>query len=221
MFRGCCEQRVMSHGQRPYVVWDPFEGTGRVWTYGQFGEAVRRTAAGLWRLGVRQHDFVLIHLGNCPEFLVAWHALSRLGAVAVTTNTRSSAEELAYYAANCRAVAAITQPALVDLVSASAPHVRWIAATETDHGAPPFTFVTHGVLPFRELDAEPNIVPARARDPLAFNSVQYTSGTTSRPKGVVWTHANVLWGARAVAASLKLTTKTSVTSTSRCSTRTR
>ena len=37
-------------------------------------------------------------------------------------------------------------------------------------------------------------------DPLAFNSVQYTSGTTSRPKGVVWTHANALWGARSNAA---------------------
>ena len=38
--------------------------------------------------------------------------------------------------------------------------------------------------------------PRRAADPQAACSVQYTSGTTSRPKAVLWTHANALWGAK-------------------------
>ena len=42
----------------------------------------------------------------------------------------------------------------------------------------------------------PSRCRATAPDPLAPCSVQYTSGTTSRPKGVLWTHANALWGAR-------------------------
>lgn len=197
-------ERVKTRPERPYIIWDPYDGPGRVWSYGEFGAAVDRAAAGLVRLGIRPHDFVLIHLGNCPEFLIAWHACSRIGAVAVTTNTRSTLDELTYYAAHCGAVAAVTQPALVDLVAQSAPALRWIAATATDLGAPPAQFDTPDVLPFTALDGDPAHIPGRRPDPLAFNSVQYTSGTTSRPKGVVWTHANVLWGARMSATGMHL-----------------
>ena len=197
--------RAETHADRPYLVWDPFEGPGRTYTYREFAAAVERFAAGLLARGVGKGDFVLVHLSNCPEILIAWHACSRLGAIAVTTNTRSSAEELAYYAANCGAAVAITQPAFVDLVAASAPALRWIAATETDQGAPAAAFRTRGVIRFPDIDAAPLDAPSAPHDPLHFNSVQYTSGTTARPKGVVWTHANVLWGARLTAMHLKLT----------------
>jgi crotonobetaine/carnitine-CoA ligase len=197
--------RAETHGDRPYLVWDPFEGRGRTFTYREFAGAVERFAAGLAARGVHKGDFVLIHLANCAEFLVAWHACSRVGAVAVTTNTRSSPEELAYYASNCGASVAITQPLFVDLVAAAAPKLRWIAATETDQGAPPAAFAARGVLRFDEIDASPLPPPSAPHDPLDFNSVQYTSGTTARPKGVVWTHANVLWGARMTAMHLELT----------------
>ncbi|MFN8060446.1 MAG: AMP-binding protein [Vicinamibacterales bacterium] len=197
--------RVARRGDSPYIIWDPFEGEPRTWTYGEFGSAVAQVAGGLWQRGIRPGEFVLIHLGNCPEFLIAWHACSRIGAVAVTTNTRSSSEELAYYASNCGAVAAITQPALVDLVAQSAPSLRWLAVTDTDVGAPPASFQATGTLSFRELFADAGAFPGRAAEPLRFNSVQYTSGTTSRPKGVVWTHANVLWGARLTAMNLQIT----------------
>ncbi len=197
--------RVASQGDRPYIHWDPFEGTPRTWSYREFGAAVESVAGGLWSRGIRPGEFVLIHLGNCPEFLVAWHACSRIGAVAVTTNTRATGEELAYYASNCGAVAAITQPALADLVSRCAPGLRWIAVTSTDLGAPAAEIVTRGVIPFEALKGDPADIPGRPRTPLAPNSVQYTSGTTARPKGVVWTHANVLWGARMTALHLHLT----------------
>jgi len=197
--------RAESHPDRTYLVWDPFEGEGRTYSYGAFARAVDRFAAGLVARGVGKGDFFLIHLGNCPEFLVAWHACSRIGAVAVTTNTRSSAEELAYYAANCGAVAALTQPLFVDRVAACAPGLRFLSATRTDQGAPAAAFDTAGVLPFAEIDAHPDALPREPHDPLHFNSVQYTSGTTARPKGVVWTHANVLWGARLNAMLMELT----------------
>ena len=198
-------ERVRTQGDKPYLIWEPFEGTGRTYTYRQFGAAVERFAAGLLARGIRKGDFFLIHLGNCPEFLIAWHACSRIGAVAVTTNTRSSQEELCYYAANCEATAALTQPSLVDLVAASAPALRFIATTETDQGRAAAAFQTTRVMGFADIDADPAGLPRETHDPLHFNSVQYTSGTTARPKGVVWTHANVLWGARMTATLLKLT----------------
>lgn len=198
-------ERVRTQGDRTYLVWEPFEGEGRTYSYRQFGAAVERCAAGLRERRVGKGDFVLIHLTNCPELLIAWHACSRLGAVAVTTNPRSSADELAYFAAHCKAAVAITQPVFVDLVRECAPRVRWMAAPATDQGAPPASFRTPDVVPFDAIAGDPARLPQTTHDPLDFNSVQYTSGTTARPKGVVWTHANVLWGARMTASHLKLT----------------
>jgi carnitine-CoA ligase len=203
--RWLLEQRVQTHGDRPYIIWDPFEGRGCTISYREFGDAVARVAGGLSGHGIKAGDFVLIHLGNCPEFLIAWHACARVGAVAVTTNTRSSPDELAYYSANCGAVAAITQPAFVDAVAACVPDARWIAATATDVGAAPAAFSASGILPFDRLMGDPGRVPPRPCSPFAYTSVQYTSGTTARPKGVVWTHANVLWGAQMTASHLRLT----------------
>lgn len=198
-------ERARTQGDRPYLIWEPFEGAGRSFSYRQFEAAVERFAAGLWARGIRKGDFFLIHLGNCPELLIAWHACSRIGAVAVTTNTRSSQAELSYYVANCGAVAALTQPAHVDLVAASAPALRFLAATETDQGKPAAAFRAAGVVACPEIDGDPAGLPREPHAPLHPNSVQYTSGTTARPKGVVWTHANVLWGARLTASLLKLT----------------
>ena len=135
-----------------------------------------------WRAacGVARGDRVLIHLENCAEAVLAWYACAWIGAVAVTTNARAAGDELAYYADNCGAVGGITQPKFAELVSANCKSLRWLAVTTTSS--------------FASLDAE---APARhAPDPVAPCSVQYTSGTTSRPKGVLWTHANALWGAR-------------------------
>ena len=50
--------------------------------------------------------------------MLAWFACVELGAIAVTTNTRSAAAEMDYFADHCGAVAAITQPAYAELVAA-------------------------------------------------------------------------------------------------------
>jgi crotonobetaine/carnitine-CoA ligase len=197
-------ERARSCGDRTYLIWDPFEGESCAYTYADFARRVDRFAAGLGARGLGKGDFFLIHLGNCAEFLIAWHACSRLGVVAVTTNTRSSIEEMTYFAGNCGAVAALTQPSLVDLVAASAPGMLFVAVTETDQGAPPSPFGAAGVIPFAEIDGDPSGLPTEPHQSLDFYSVKYTSGPTARPKGVVWTHANVLWGARLTAMVLGL-----------------
>ena len=191
------EQRAQSRRDHPFLVWEPFVGAAEVITYGQFHARVGRIAGGLAHRGVQAGDRVLIHLENCPETLLAWYACAWIGAVAVTTNARASDDELAYYADHCGAVAAITQPRFAARVAASCRALRWLAVTSTDSGEAP------GELPdaasrFEALDAEPP--SRRAPEPLAPCSVQYTSGTTSRPKAVLWTHANALWGARVNAA---------------------
>jgi crotonobetaine/carnitine-CoA ligase len=188
----------------PYMVWRPFHGPRRVWTYAQFAYALDRFAAGLMARGVRPGDRVLVHLDNCPEAVIAWFGCAVLGAVAVTTNARSTADELSYFASHARCVAGITQPRFAALVQLACRDLRWIAVTRTDNGEDAGTATPSIADAFDSIDADPAGLPGRPHDPLAPFSVQYTSGTTSRPKGVLWTHANALWGARINAAHEQL-----------------
>lgn len=181
----------------PFLIWEPFDGAPRQWGYAEFDTATRQLAAGLAARGVRQGDRVLIHMDNCPEILLAWYACAALGAVAVTTNARSAGAELTYFAAHSEAVAALTQPAFAELVSASCPNLRWIAVTETDSdGSRPSGQGQNGLESFQTLYGDATDFRGRPADPTLPVGIQYTSGTTSRPKGVVWTHANALWGAK-------------------------
>ena len=188
---------------KAFLIWAPFEGAEQRWTYGEFVGRAERVAAGLWRRGVQPGDRVLIHLENCPEALLAWFGCGILGAVAVTSNARSSADELAYFAGHSRAVGAITQPKLRALLSEAAPELGFVSVTDTDCGDAPAAPTAAGER-FAALDADPALLPPRAADPGVPFGVQYTSGTTSRPKAVLWTHANALWGARVSAAHEEL-----------------
>ncbi len=119
----------------PFLIWAPFDAPARKWTYGEFHDRVGALAAGLVKRGIRQGDYVLIHLDNCIEAMLAWFACVELGAIAVTTNTRSAAAEIEYFAGHCGAVAAITQPAYAELVAANCKGLRWIAVISHDAGA--------------------------------------------------------------------------------------
>src|SRR5882757_4715069 len=79
---------------KPFLIWSPFEGPESIWTYAEFWSASERLAAGLAALGVRKGSRVLLHMENCPEFILCCLASARLGSVVVMTNTKSSAEEI-------------------------------------------------------------------------------------------------------------------------------
>ena len=81
-----------------------------MWTYLRLQSEAEHLARALLTRGIRPGDPVLIHLENAPEMLIAWFACAYAGAIAVTTNARASAEELAYFAGHSGAVAALTQP---------------------------------------------------------------------------------------------------------------
>jgi crotonobetaine/carnitine-CoA ligase len=187
--------RCRTRRDHPFLIWAPFDAPATSWSYGEFHHRVGALAAGLVRRGVKPGDAVLIHLDNCVEALLAWFACVELGALAVTTNTRSAAAEMTYFASHCRAVGAITQPAYAEMISTHCRDLRWIAVISHDGGQPAAAAIGRGES-FDALFADSADRPRRATDPLAPCSVQYTSGTTSRPKAVLWTHANALWGAK-------------------------
>ncbi len=193
--RTLIDDQARRRGEHPFLIWEPFEGEGRTWSYAAFGETVRRFAAGLQARGVRPADRVLVHLDNCPESVIAWLGCAYAGAVPVTTNAKSSRDEISYFASHSGAVGGITQPRFAGLVREAAPDLGWLVVTADDNGAPAEADVS-GFEAFSAIDGDPATLAERPHDPWAPFGIQYTSGTTARPKAVLWTHANALWGAR-------------------------
>lgn len=191
------KQWATTQPDKAFMIWEPKSGQERVWTYKAFYEDSLKVAAGLHARGVSKGDMVLIHAENCSEMVIAWYACAKLGAVGVTTNTRSVGNEIEYFASHTNAVAAITQPQFVEQIKANAKTCQWIAVTADNSGeeAAPAA-LEHGCETFESLFGDPDTVPDRPADPMLPAGIMFTSGTTSLPKAVVHTHANALWSGK-------------------------
>ncbi len=165
----------------PVLVWDPAEGDGRSWTYAELWTDVRRLAVGLSERGIGKEDKVLIHAENCPEMVLSWLACATLGAVAVTTNTKSVAVEVEYFVEKAQCVAAITQPEFADLVAEAGGSLKWTVVIGQD---------------FDGLLGDADAWTGREVEPMLPFGIMFTSGTTNKPKAVVHTHANAIWASR-------------------------
>jgi carnitine-CoA ligase len=188
------QMRAQRSGGQIAFVWHPHHGSPREWTYRELARDAAGLAAGLQRRGIGAGDRVLIHLDNCPEFVIAWYACAAVGAIAVTTNTRSVADEMRYFSEDSQPAGAITEARFAEMIGTCAPQLRWLAVL--DHNADQEEPAFRGDDSWTSLAGDPDKFSPRPPDPKAPMSVQYTSGTTSRPKGVLWTHANALWAAR-------------------------
>jgi len=189
---------------KPFLIWEPFEGEPATWTFSRLRSEARAFAAGLHRRGVSEGQFVLIHMDNCPEFLIAWFACAVLGAVAVSTNTRSVAGDLAYFRERTGATCAITQACYAKLIVDACPQLRLVVVSGQETSFPRDLPEGLEFVAFPELVDETSTPPLRKTDPLANLAVQFTSGTTSRPKAVLWTHANAIWSGMMSAAHMRL-----------------
>jgi crotonobetaine/carnitine-CoA ligase len=173
----------------PALVWEPGDGERRSWTYAELLASTHDLAAGLRDRGIEVGDKVLIHADNCPEMLIAWLACATLGAVAVTTNTRSAPAEVGWFIDKSQCVAAITEAKFVEHVATADRDLRWVAVI----GAPP---AGSDHVAFTDLAGDGATWEGRPIEPLRPFGIMFTSGTTSKPKAVVHTHANAVWASR-------------------------
>ena len=165
---------------------------GVTWSYAQLHECSNKYANALRQLEVDRGDRVGMLLFNSLEYWALYLAITRLGAIAVRINFRLAPTELRYILqdAGCKVVCfhdslgsglgAIRQDvpvrAHVCFSYESADDLRW---------AVPEAFMNDAS------SAEPAVSDAPGLDDVAM--IMYTSGTTGRPKGAVWTHGNTLW----------------------------
>ncbi len=170
-------------------------------TYADFEQQVQRAANVLVELGLRPGDKLVLHLGNCPEFLFLWFGAARCGAVIVPVNTLSSPDELEYLVNHSESVVFVTEPSglpLVEQLLPRCPAVRHVLVCRTDADRGP-------ALAFSRLLAEASETPSRHEpEPLDVVAILYTSGTTSKPKGCLITHANYVHVGEAVSTGMGL-----------------
>ncbi|SFS14785.1 long-chain acyl-CoA synthetase [Microbacterium sp. cf046] len=188
---------------------------GATTTYRDLGEQIERAAEGLRRLGVGHGDRVAIVLPNCPQHVVAFYAVLRLGAIVVEHNPLYTARELRHQFEDHQARFAIVWDKVYDTIDgfpADLKVERIVSVDITD--AMPWstrmalrlpipkaraaraqlTSTPKGrkVLTWRKL-VDGRRLSRRHPRPVVDDTalLQYTSGTTGTPKGAILTHRNL------------------------------
>ncbi|WP_067467778.1 AMP-binding protein [Actinomadura macra] len=195
-------ERCGRHPDRACLLVEDRAGAVTEYTYREVLDAVRRTAGGFAALGIGRGDAVVIHLRNCAEFVFAWFGLAWLGAVMVPSNVANSATELRYLIEHSEAVGVLTEPDHLPMfaeVLAGIPAVehRIVARGAARDRTPRDGHAPAGFVPFAQLSAAAPAAPADV-DSEDVVEMLFTSGTTARPKAVMITHANCLWGGERV-----------------------
>ena len=150
---------------------------GRV-TYDELQRRARGMAAALDAMGVAQGERVAVVSPNSARFLVAFFGVSAFGRILVPVNFRLNADEVSYIIEHSGASVLLLDPELDEVLAGVTAKERILLDGDAD--AELFAPLSDGV--------EPR--PWAAPDEDATCSINYTSGTTARPKGVQLTHRN-------------------------------
>lgn len=200
--RQLLEYRAATTPGNPFVIYDDLEGRVTRLSYAEFDAQVNRTANVLRTLGVSKGDKINLHLPNCLEFLYLWFGAAKIGAVIMPTNILSVPAELEYLISHSESRFIFTQAshlAAITEVRRQCPMVEQVIICGATASFPD-TFDFASLLAKQPVDLPPADVT-----PLDDVSILYTSGTTSRPKGVLITNANYIYAGETVAKAIRLT----------------
>jgi len=164
-------------------------------TYAQFFERCDRWSAALQRLGVAAGDRVAYIAPNTHAQLESFYAVPQIGAVLVPINYRLTADDFAYIIGHSGASVVCAHEdylEAVDRIREEVPGVRHFIALEGGATEPAWPKrLREGWLDYESLLGDAPTEFARARvEEHDLLTINYTSGTTSRPKGVMITHRN-------------------------------
>jgi len=158
---------------------------GRQFTYSQFADAVARTAALLAGEGVAKGDVVSLLMPNSVEYVIAYFACWRLGALAGPINSHLKEQEISYVVSNSEAKALLVGSEFL-------PVINQLRNLPTLNAVILFDDEAQATRDFTKVEATADVT----LDDEAI--IIYTSGTTGKPKGCLLTHGNVVANARQI-----------------------
>jgi fatty-acyl-CoA synthase len=160
-------------------------------TWAALRERVRSLAAALQANGIEKGDRVAFLAPNTSELLEAHYGVPAAGAVLVAINTRLTADEIAYIVRHSGARVLVVDPVLAHLVDGL--EVERLLVTGEGGSYEAFLDGAPDAEPEDRLESEDDTI-----------SINYTSGTTGRPKGVMYTHRGAYLNALAEVAHAQL-----------------
>lgn len=196
-------------------------------TWKEFNEEVEKIAKGFLSIGVKKGDHVAIWATNTPEWLLTLFASAKIGAILVTVNTNYKVFELEYLLRQSDTKVLVMNcgfkdvdyvkivndlcPTLKDskpneFNNPSLPFLKSIiiAGEETPAGMMNFKELIHNVGESIEKEFDEIV---KSLDPHEVINMQYTSGTTGFPKGVMLTHYNIVNNGKCIGDNMKFTHK--------------
>jgi acyl-CoA synthetase (AMP-forming)/AMP-acid ligase II len=157
-------------------------------TLGECAGRARRLASALAGLGIRDGDRVATMMWNQPEHLEAYLAIPPMGAVLHTLNPRLHKDELSFIAGDAEDRAVIVDETLLEAFDALRAEYEFEHVVVVSHSGS----VPDGMLDYEKLisESEPMVWPEL--DERRAGAMCYTSGTTGRPKGVLYSHRSLI-----------------------------
>lgn len=166
------------------------EADGRSFTYSEFDEAVNRTVRLLAANGIEKGDKVSLLMPNDAEYIIAYFACFKLGALAGPINSLLKPKEMAFVIANSEAKALIVNSEFVpqiESISDELPNLDAVIEFDVEERATQGFSSQREHLPVAGLERDDEAI------------IIYTSGTTGKPKGCLLTHGNLIANARQIA----------------------
>jgi crotonobetaine/carnitine-CoA ligase len=189
-------------GTQPDRLWLSYEATDESvsqWTFSEFLDSVHQAVGLLQDLGVGTGDVIDLHLTNHPAFPQVILAASYLGAIALPTSPSCSTEELRYFLEHSEAKLVITQAQHLASVEAVAKETCSILLLR-DGYPPDSRYRCYEA----ELERQSGTIAEGEGSTERVVQLLYTSGTTSRPKAVMLTNANFIYGSEVFRAATGL-----------------
>ena len=158
------------------------DGSVRRLSLGDCAQRARRLASGLADLGIEDGDRVATLLWNQTEHLELYFAVPAMGAVIHTLNPRLSPDDLSYIAADAEDRIVVVDESLIHVLDSIDYDFEQVIVV-SDSGSSPA-----GAIEYESLIAESEPLSWPVIDERQAAAMCYTSGTTGRPKGVIYSH---------------------------------
>lgn len=161
------------------------------WTYDELNRISNQYAHALRQMGIVKGDRVGILLYNCLEYFALYFAVAKLGAIAVRINFRLSSEEFEYILNDSGTKILCFHSSLTDKIEPikKSVKVKEFVCLENDNISTA-KWASSWVVLENGSPSEIVDIDIDKSDPVM---LMYTSGTTGRPKGALWSHENTLW----------------------------
>ncbi|EPA99404.1 ATP-dependent acyl-CoA ligase [Pseudomonas sp. G5(2012)] len=183
--------RIIEDKAREHPYREVFQFRDHAITYEQLNQQINRVANGFIALGIKSGDKVALMLPNCPQFLISWFGLNRIGAVSVPINVALKGAGLAYQIDQADCVALVASDSYLPALDAIAErllklrHIIMVASGQT---AVLSSWPGVESLDFKALADRAETAPAVVVDFRDLATISYTSGTTGQSKGVMISH---------------------------------